>query len=97
MSDEGVFAMQASRKLLSKLEDKGFSISKNGLKTIRTINKDIKQKIEIQITSHQDIIIHTVVSFKKVKEWYKSKYAEKKLESIACFQLGYLTPRNDWM
>lgn len=97
MSNERIFATEASRELLMKVDDRGFSISRSGLKTTRTINKDIKQTIEIQITSHQDIIIHALVSSKKVKEWYKAKYGEKKLESIAYFQLGYLTPLNNWM
>lgn len=96
MTTERIFAIEACREVLETFIDNDFSVSKKGLKVSRTIDKDIKQEIEFQVTTHHDIIIHYIISSKKIKNWFKEKYSFKREGIITAGQLGYLTPRNDW-
>lgn len=96
MSLERTFAIEACREVLETFIDNGFSVSKKGTKASRTIDKEIKQEIEIQLTQYNDIIIHYNISSKKIKKWFVERYAIKREGTITAGQLGYLTPKKNW-
>lgn len=98
MRKERIYAIEACREVCNAISDKGFVVSRNGLSAVRYIDKDIKQEVNFQITSHWDIITHFNVSSRKVKKWLKEKY-NITMTTIPELgeQLGYITPRKSWL
>lgn len=96
MKTEREFTQDACRELCESFADKGFTTSKNGLKTTRKIDKDITQQFLCQITRQNDIIIHFYVESKKIKRWLKDTYQIESFGEGLGTQLGYITKQDTW-
>lgn len=99
MSEERKYAIEVCREICDSFSKLGFSTAKNGLSTYRKIDKDLKQEIQFQITSHLEITIHFSVLSSKIKKWHKEEYQINNRGSLAGlgYQLGYITPKKKWL